>query len=110
MENWKGLTVFKYKNQTVGSRQFKGSSAIVDKEDNGVLCCWFSLVHGSVNVFQICDETDEQGSVHSYIPISSYLCTTTSICVQYAIDSSSENVNSSIMPILSSQKKMAIVQ
>ena len=48
--------------------------------DKGVLCSWFSLVRGSVTVFQICDETDEQGSVHSYIPISSYLCTITSNC------------------------------
>ena len=44
------------------------------------------------------------------ILIYTHLCTITSNCVQCAIDSSSENVNSSNMPILSSQMKMAMVQ
>ena len=29
---------------------------MVDKEEVGVLCSWCSLVCGSVNVFQICDD------------------------------------------------------
>ena len=47
---------------------------MVDKEEIGVVVL-LVFFGGSVSVFQICDETGEQGSVHSYIPISSYLCT-----------------------------------
>ena len=57
-------------------------AALIDKKEIGVLCSWFSLVRGSVRVFHICDETDKQGSVHSYyihflLPVYNYkqLCT-----------------------------------
>lgn len=120
------LQFSKYKNTTISSQQYKGCSAAVDSDDIGVLCSWFSSVHGSANVFQICvqsssDESssvkptgsvksDGTSSVHSYIPISSYLCTITSNCVQCSNSVQASSDSSSIMPILSSQKKMATAQ
>ena len=87
-ETWsigKLLQFSKFKNTTVGGRQYKGCSAAVSNNDIGVLCSWFSLVDGFTDVFQICDDKQLPNIVHSYIPISLYLCTITTNCIQCSI-------------------------
>ena len=72
-----------------------------------MLCSWFNPLHESSNLFKICDDCDSRTQiVHSYIPVSLYLCTLTNCSVQCFQASDAVGENSSIMPILP-QKKMA---
>ncbi len=78
-EGWeigKVLQFFKIKGKLLSDRQYKGTSA---RDNIGVLCSWFeNACDFSENVFQlsVC-----QNVVHSFIPLSSYVCTLTSNCI-----------------------------
>ncbi len=108
-DNWcigKLLQFSKYKNKTISGRQYKASSVAVSKDDVGVLCSWFSLLKGSTSVFQICAS---KSTVHTYIPISCYLCSIcTGDCLQVVKTSSYQS--KSLMHSTSSYKKMATAQ
>ena len=75
------LQFSKFKNKSVSGRQFKESTARISSHI-GVVCSWFELMSGSENVFQLCSENDKQNTVHYYIPLSDYVCTLTSKCIQ----------------------------
>ena len=108
-EGWKvgkTLQFSKIKCKSVSGRQYKGSSAEI-RDDIGVLCSWFGNVQGcSENLFQI---SDCQNTAHSFIPLSSYLCTITSNCMLSSSQEDSRE-NSGIMPVLPSQKEMSTMK
>ena len=97
------LQFSKFKNKSVSGRQFKESTARISS-DIGVVCSWFELMSGSENVFQLCSENDKQNTVHYYIPLSDYVCTLTSKCIQ--TKDKEGNSNTSIMHIAANQKVM----
>ena len=97
------LQFSKLKNKSVSGRQFKESTARISS-DIGVVCSWFELMSGSENVFQLCSENDKQNTVHYYIPLSDYVCTLTSKCIQ--TKDKEGNSNTSIKHIAANQKVM----
>ena len=108
-EGWKvrkTLQFSKIKGKSVSGRQYKCSSAEI-RDDIGVLCSWFGNVQGcSENLFQI---SDCQNTAHSFIPLSSYLCTITSNCMLSSSQEDSRE-NSGIMPVLPCQKEMSTMK
>ncbi len=83
MSSWQIGKILKfsyYKQKAKASQQYRGSVAKVTSTENvGVLCSWYSEVEERVYTFS---PPDMERIVHSYISISSYLCTLTNGCFQ----------------------------
>ena len=76
-----------YKQKTKASQQFRGLAAKVTLTDTvGVLCSWFSKSADCERVYTYSPpnttSSDDAITVHSYIPISSYVCTLTKECFE----------------------------
>lgn len=83
IDNWsigRVLQFARHKEKGTSHQQHKGFSVNVSKKDVGVLCSWFELQEGSSTVFKTGE--NKSNVIHSYHPISSYLCTLTSSCLQ----------------------------
>ena len=99
----KVLQFSKFKNKSASGRQFKESTARI-LSDIGVVCSWFELMSVSENVFQLCSEKDNrQNTVHYYIPLSDYVCTLTSNCIQ---TNDKERNGNTMLNIAANQKVM----
>lgn len=104
------LQFAKYKEKTVSAQQYKGFTVDTSKKDIGVLCSWFDLQQGSTKVFKMCGN-ETVTVTHSYLPISSYVCTLTNNCLQIKKRCGGTTKSVSVMPTSTlGQEEMATAE
>ena len=67
------LQFAKYKEKTKQAQKYKGYVAEFSANGIGALCSWYPPVKDFSTMFQL-SQLNGEAVVHSYIPVSSYLC------------------------------------
>ena len=72
-----------HEKKTISTNQYKGRVASIKNKELGVLCTWFQETNG---MYRMC-----KSEHHSYLPLSTYMCTLTQQCFIPCVASKSSN-------------------